>query len=295
MNILPMTLAFLAIFSCITVTFFEEIKSFSLFETAIYGYNRTERALHNTVVRKAYRKATAKPAGQKKSEEKKQEKKDYHSMRSLFPPLENSKFNLSLLIQHEGEVKLHPLYEPLAELLRILYEKNLFSKVKEEEKLEYRLIDELLKKAKKQPEAKHLAELFPQDPGLKAIYYKMIKGTNRYDRKAGLPPLGHFLSLDKAEKAAALSFASPEVLEAFFDPEIATEILALEKKKWEESSVYYYFSKEDFQNILMKFPAKTSLLSSFDSYLDDSKKIPPREGIGGRDSITGISIEMKLK
>jgi hypothetical protein len=294
-NILPLVFAFLIIFSCINLTFFREIKSFSLLETTFHSYSHTERVLCNKIAQKKYRKIKTDPAPSKKPGEKKIAKGKYQSMRSLFPPLENSKFNLSPLIQWEGEVKLHPLYEHLAKLLRLLYQGPIFAKEKSKEKLEYLLIDELLKKAKKNKEAASLTEFFPQDPLLQKIYHKMLRGTNQYGKGEGIPPLEHFLSLDKAKEVAALCFASPPVLEALFDKEITTEILSLEKKKWEESHAYYYFSKDDFQTILMKSPAKALLLSALDPYLNYSKQFQPRQSIGGRDGKTGIALELELK
>jgi hypothetical protein len=294
-NILPLVFTFLVIFACINLAFFREIKSFSLLETTFHSFSHTERILCNKIAQKNYRKIKADPTPAKKVGENRKSKGKYQSMRTLFPPLENSKFNLRLLIECEGEVKLHPLYEHLAKLFRLLYQENVFAKEKSKEKPEYLLIDELLKKAKKNKEPTSLAELFPQDPMLQKIYHTMLRGTNQYGKEEGIPPLDHFLSLDKAKEAATLGFASPPVLEALFDKEITLEILNLEKKKWEESHTYYYFSKDDFQAILMKSPAKALLLSSIDPYLNHSKQFQPRLSIGGRDGKTGIAVELELK
>src|ERR1700722_10579233 len=112
------------IFSLIAITFLKEVKSFSLIETAIHGYNRTERTLSNRILRKAYAKIKIDTGAEKQKKEK--VLKNYSSMRSYFPPLENSKFNLKPLIKEQGTLKLHPLYEPLASLVRVLYEEKLF-------------------------------------------------------------------------------------------------------------------------------------------------------------------------
>ena len=188
------------------------MKSFSLIETAIHGYNRTERTLSNRIPRKEY--AKIRKDGEEKKEKKEKVLKNYSSMRSYFPPLENSKFNLRPLIKEQGTLKLHPLYEPLANLVRVLYEGKLFKK---SEGVEYKLLDEVLKKAQKFPETQNLAELYPEDPALRKIFYKMLKGTNQYSREKGIAPLGNFLFLGKEEKALFLSFSSPEILEALFE------------------------------------------------------------------------------
>ncbi len=292
MNILPLIFSFLIIFSCIAFTFLREVKSFSLIETTLNGYNRAERAVSNAISSKAYRKIKAEPIGKKEGEKSQTPKeKEYFSYRSLFPAFENSKFNLEPLIKQEGELRIHPLYEPLAEFLRILYRKNLFAKEKKSEKLEYHLIAEMIKKARKLGEVQSLAELYPEDPVLKGIYYKMLKGTNQYDRDRGIPPLGEFLSIRKGGKAVSLSFASPLLLEAFFGLEISSEILKVEREKWENSNKYYFFSKENLESLLMKNPTKAPLLHTFDPYLDYSKQFDKRTQLGGRDKITGIAVE----
>lgn len=293
MNILPLVFTFLIIFSCIALTFFREVKSYFLVESTLDGYRRTERVVGNAIAQKAYRKIKGDPLV-KKEKEKSDASKEYVSRRTLFPPLENAKFNIGALVKEEGELKLHPLYEPLAALLRLLYQDRLYAKEQNGEDLEYRLVEAMLKKARKLSHVENLSELYPDDPKLKAIYYRMLKGTNQYSRESGIPPLSDFLCFDKEGKAASLCFASPLILEALFGSEIASGILAEEKKKWEESNKYYFFTKEDFQTLLTNNPSKGSLLPSIESYLDYSKGFKARDRFGGRDKITGIGVEKQL-
>lgn len=290
MNVLPLVFTFLIIFSCLACTFLREVKSFSLIETTLHGYSRTDRELSNRIVRKAWGKIKVEPAEKNKGESKARTK-NYTSMRRLFPPLENSKFNLTPLIKHQGELKLHPLYEPLAGLLRLLYGKNL---LKKQEKLEYRFVEAILKKAQKLEGGTDLTDLYPEDPVLKKIYYKMLKGTNQYTRTKGIPPLESFLHIGKSDKAIALSLAQPLILEAFYGPEISAEILKMEQDKWKELNKYYYFSKEDLQNVLGKNPAKTLAFASLEPYLEYSKGITTKDQIGGRDKITGLAVKKDL-
>ena len=182
----------------------------------------------------------------------------------------------------------------LAEFLRLLYKNCLFAKVPHSEKIEYRLIESMIKKARKLPDLDNLAELYPDDPVLAKIFYKMLKGTNQYDRNRGIPPLADFISLNKEKTSAHLSFASPILLEALFGDEIAVQILQEEKKKWEDTNKYYYFSKEDLQAAVMKNPARVPALSSLESYINYSKQRTPLTQIGGRDKKTGIGIEKAL-
>jgi hypothetical protein len=208
--------------------------------------------------------------------------------------LESSKFYLKPLAKDDTEFKTHPLYEPLANLLRILYQKNLFSKPNTPGRVEYLLLDAIVKKIRKYPDAELLSDLCPDDPRLKAIYYKMLKGTNQYSPEKGIPPFSDFFSMEKSGKSISLSFASPPLLEALFGQEIALEILSNERKNSESSNKYYYISKEDLQNLLFKNPSTASLLPAIEPYLDHSKQLKPRNSLHGRDQITGIGLEKSL-
>lgn len=291
MNILPLIFTFLIIFSCIAFSFLKEVKSYTLIETTLHGYNRAEQALSNASARKTYNKIKGDPIQKQEGEKgSSTSKKEYVSRRCFFPALENSKFNLSPLIQEGGQFKFHPLYEPLAGLIRQLYGNNLFSKEKKSENLEYRLLNEMLKKARRQSNVQELAALFPEDPVLKKLYYQMLKGTNQFSEKKGIPPLGEFLAIQKSDKAVCISFASVPLLKALFGQDISSLILKVEQDKWSESGKYYYFNKQDLEMALMQTPAKGSLLTALDTYLNYSKQFTQRELIGGRDKITGIAV-----
>lgn len=294
MNILPLIFTFLIIFSCICLTLFREMKSYFLVETTLESYHRTERALTNAVIKKAYRKIPIAKAPSKTPAEQNTTKRAFTSRREFFPPLEASKFNLSPLIQHVGDLNQSPLYEPLAELLRLLYQKKIFDKEPKSEGIEYRLLEEILKKMRLSPGILELGKLFPDNPDLAKIYYKMLKGTNQYSRTKGIPPLGDFLSLEKTKSAVSVNFASSLLLEAFFGPEITQQILREEKKKRETSAKYYYFSKEDLKTLLMQHPTKGPLITTLDPFLDYSKQLKARTHIGGRDKRTGIGLQKSL-
>ncbi len=296
MNILPLIFAFLIIFSCFAATFLKEVKSFLLAETVTDSYDRVERNLKNFIVRKAYHKLKGETVSSNKAPNPTQPKKmkTYTSYRSLFPPQELSKFNLAPLAAYSGEFKLHPLYQPLAELLRILYGENLFKQGKME-KIEYQILDAMLVKAGKNPEAESLTELNPDDPVVKKIYYTMLKGTNQYAiHEKGIPPLEDFLCIRKESPAISFSFASGALLEALFGRETSSYIFGEEKKKAEESNNYYYLPKEELQALLMKNPAQFSQFSPLEPYIDYSKQFKPRTERGGKDEKTGLSVKKSI-
>ncbi len=290
MNILPLILTFLIIFACISFTFLKEAKSFFLAETTLASFHKTERELNNKITARVYRKAGGEPINKKQPAAAKSKKETtYFSRRSFFPPLEESKFNIGPLVKYEGDIKQHPLFEPLAKMLRLLY-KPFF----DSEKIEYRFVQTMIAKARKFPEPTDLAELFPDDLKLRTIYYKMLKGTNQYNQKGSIPPLKDFVAWKKDGPALFFSFASPIALKSLFDKKMADTIVQEEKKKWEQSGKYYYFSKEDLQQLLVNNPALTSQFTNLDPYLDYSKQINRREEIGGIDPKTGLSVKKFL-
>jgi hypothetical protein len=289
-NILPLIFTFLIIFACLAFTFLREVKSFFLSETIINSLYHTERVMNNKIAYKTYRKIKTE-AIHKKGSDTQKSSSSYYSRRSFYPPFEDSKFNLGPLIQYEGECKLHPLFEPFAEILRLLYKKTLFATQPHSGKIEYRLIEAILAKSRKVPEVKNLSELYPDDSALAALYYKMLKGTNQYNQKKSIPPLGDFVTLQKEPVAIFFSFASPVLLQAFFTHEIAEHILEEERKLWEKSNKYQCFSKEDLQSLLMKNPILAAKYSSLESYFSYSKQFKTRSEIGGIDSNTGLSMK----
>jgi hypothetical protein len=293
-NILPLIFTFLIIFSSIAFTFLKEVKSFYLAETTLNSFNRTERKVNNAIVQKAYRKAKGEAINKKENNSEQTKPKVYFSKRSFFPPFDNSKFNIAPLIKHEGDFKLHPLFEPLAEMVRLLYGNNLFERKPRLEKVEYRLLDALIMQARKHPESEDLAEVFPDDPVLRNIYYKMLKGTNRYSQTEGIPPLGDFVTIQNDANAISFYFASPLLLEALFGKEIALNVMQEEFEKWESSGKYHFYSKEDLQALLMKNPVLASKYSTLEPFFDFAKQFKPRTEMGGTDPKTGLSVKKNI-
>lgn len=291
MNILPLALTFLLIFSCIAVTFLKQVKSTLLAETSFETFHRAERSLNNYFVQKAYRKASGETLVKNQTPTKTKKTLTYSSKRLSFPPSDSSKFNLTPLIEYQGELKLFPPYETLIQLLCILYEGRLFEKGS---KIEYQIAETLIKTAQKLSKIKTLAELQPKDPTLAKQFYQMLKGTNQYTSTSGIPPLGDFITLLPEKKLASLSFASPPLLEALFGKEIADTILEEEQRKWAESKKYYFFSKDDLQALLAKHPGHSSTFSHFDPLLSYTKKAAPRRTIGSQDKQTGMRLEKNL-
>jgi hypothetical protein len=110
------------------------------------------------------------------------------SPREKIPPSEASRLNVFSLFSGDSPPPL--LYEITAKTIATLYQGAPFFRPK----LEYQLLDALIQK--KSPDS--FTDLFPEAPGLREIFYKMLKGTNFYSLrpKKGYPPLTDFLTLN---------------------------------------------------------------------------------------------------
>jgi hypothetical protein len=298
-NVLPLVLTFLLLFSWLSFTFVREVKSALIVEAILQGYNRAERKVSNLIVCKAYREkakesSTKTNSNPDKPKDTSKKSKTFASIREQFPPLEESKFNLGPLVECQEEPKLHPLYEPCAELLRLLYKKRLFDRYPHPQKVEYLILDTLLKKARANPDEEWIT-FSPEDPLLAKLFYKMLKGTNQYDADQGIPPLRDFFRLNEDQFAVCCNFASTTLLKAMFGPTITTAILTEEAHKSKEQDKRVLFSKEEFAAVVLKHPKYASLFSTLNPYLNFSKRPKKKQRIGEKDSLTGITIQKSLE
>jgi hypothetical protein len=283
MNILPFVFSFLILFSCLAATFLRQTKSMQLIEITLGGYDRAEKALKNACIKRCFEKIKDTPSSSPSSRSA-----AFHSKHLHYPPLELSKFHLKAFGQVESFPSSHPLYEPLARLLRHLYQERVFAKYSKRAGVEYLLAEALVKKLYKSPNVQYLADLHPDDPELQLLYYKMLKGTNQYTETAGIPPLSHFFSLEPMNKALHLNLASPPILTALFGPKASQEILVQEREHWNKTHKYYALIKKDLEGFLSKEPG---LLTAWDPYFSYSRPVAKKTRIARRDKRTGILIE----
>lgn len=297
MNILPLVLGFILVFASLSLTFLKEAQSISIAERSIDAAFRIETQLHNRIALRNYlsaahvRKTPAKEGNKRKN--------FYCCLRSLTPPIEASKLNISSLFDPTiVDLHSHPIYAMTAELIRTLYEGLPLVSEQGERGWEKKLLDAMIAKGKKIPKPQRLSDLFPEDEKLHEVYYKMLKGTNQYTAsgdKRGIAPLGHFLSIEPGEKenTFCFSFASFPLLEAAFGKRIADQILLSEKKHWEESGKQHLSSKEELQELLAQGSAP-DLFSQLEPYLSFQKKIPKKCQIAGQDVATGLVMTREI-
>ena len=294
MNILPLVFAFLLIFSYITASFVRENKSSALIEWTLHGYNHIEKAVRNGIIKRAFDHIKASETSCPVPKDKNSKTPSFISRRISSPPLETSKFYLRAFANTSTTLVSHPLYEPLATLLRNLYQERVFKQQNAPPGVEYTLIPLMIQKMNDLPSSRNLADLMPSDPFLQNLYYKMLRGTNRYSLQEGIPPLSHFLSLEKSDKVIHLNHASEPILEALFGGKITKEILEKEKQQFDLTQKYYAFSKQDFEILLEKHTHEKGIFFYLNSLISYTKKVGKKEHLAKRDKITQIGIEKEL-
>lgn len=298
MNILPLIIGFILVFSCLSMTFFKEARSISIAERSIGAAFRVESQLRNRLALRSY--SSQAKVKRSKSNGGRKVKRAYYSMRAISPPIEESKLNISPLFDEAVvDVTHHPLYRIAAELIRTLYEGSPLIPGKPQKGWEKSILDAMIAKGKKAPERERLSDLFPDDDALRATYYKMLKGTNQYElgaKKKGIAPLGNFISMapQKKENAIQFCFASAPLLQAAFGSKITDKLLSEEKKRWDETEKSYFSSKEDLQELLLQNAALANLFTQLEPYLSFRKQIPRKSQIAGTDTTTGLVITREI-
>jgi hypothetical protein len=210
------------------------------------------------------------------------------SPREKIPPSEASRLNVFSLFSGDSPPPL--LYEITAKTIATLYQGAPFFRPK----LEYQLLDALIQK--KSPDS--FTDLFPEAPGLREIFYKMLKGTNFYSLrpKKGYPPLTDFLTLNAEKKETPLSFpyASRPLLTILFDEKIAQAIIDAEKIKWDKDHKHHPLSEAELETLLFQNSKNSPRTASLRELLNFSLKRPPLNYRTDRDEVSKITLRRKV-
>jgi hypothetical protein len=170
-----------------------------------------------------------------------------HRLKQDIPLL--GKWNITPLLHAKKEQL--SLVEKITELLLIeLYGHTAFWKAAE--KKVPHLAKALVKSFQNKEKVTTLLDLFPTEEVLQEPFYKMLKGSGSYKilSKEGYPPLEDFFSLlEQEKKTSHMAHASYPILKAIFEENTLEQILALEKRKWEESSYPRSVKKEELFQI----------------------------------------------
>ncbi|MDE3047541.1 MAG: hypothetical protein KGI83_04245, partial [Verrucomicrobiota bacterium] len=137
---------------------------------------------------------------------------------------ECARLNLWPLIQEGRET--HPiLYETAARLIRTFYDPLNPGK----KRFEYHLLNLLLASAKQTVQNEGtcaLEKVLLPDPDMQKIYYKMLKGTKKWDLRnsLGYPPLTEYVKVDRSDTKICVFHAHPDLLTVLFNPKLAWKL-----------------------------------------------------------------------
>ncbi len=208
--------------------------------------------LHDKLERYKYKTYQAKTSKAKSSEKKEplQVRKQgvYLSHRLRSNLSSQAKWNLAPFIFSEKPTS--HLEESTILFLETLYGHTDFWK--KGKKQDPDLAQTLLDSFKKKDLAEKMSDLFPEDPFLQVIFYKMLKGSGCYEiaSKQGYPPLEEFFRLEKENTyTLSLSYASFPALEALLGEDLTLKVLQTEKEKWEKKGGYYSITKQEFTDL----------------------------------------------
>ncbi len=295
MNILPLVCGFLIVFAILSATFVRNHHSVILTERSIASASLTQRALLNAIEKKQFSKA---PNISTPIDSLKGKIKNPLHLRSITPPVEYAKLNISTLFENSINPKANPIYKVASRLIASLYSHTPIFKNASVQKLEEKILDAIIQKGISLKTSTSLNELFPDDPALKEIYYKMLKGTNscKIAENIGTPRLSDFFSCSKQKQENTLyfAFASKPLLEALFDQEIALKIISLEKMNIQNKNPPYSLGKNELQTLLLNTSSHQLSLSLFEPYLNYGKQIPAKKTIARVDSSTGLMFRKKI-
>ncbi len=294
MNILPLILTFIMVFTLSASLFMDEKRSTFAEGKNYISYMQTERRLKNRLEAKLFSKEAA--PSKKEPQEKEEKPKnlnpiDYKSRRVGAHLSAMAKINIAPLFDTPSLKEYSLIYETAAKLIKNLYSTQTFYK----EKLEYQLLDILIAAGKEKKEAHSINELFLEVKELQPIFYKILKGTLHYNTqtKEGCPPLEDFILIDSQTKAKpiAFCFASIPLLEALFGSEITNEILAKEEGKWAKDHKHHTVTKEELSTLLQSLKQSPSELLEL---LNFSRKASPKKELTHTDPKTKICIKKPL-
>ncbi len=250
MNLLPFVCALLVIFGLLSTSLFRERLSLSNLKSSCQGILRAERNSRNRVEAAEYKNHLKENSTKEKKEKpdplpnpkpKKENTSEVFTNRDVQIFTTNTKLDLRPLFSKENPL----LYETALRYINSLYSNASFYK----EGLEKQILDQIISQGTAAKECTSFADLFPKDPALALIFYKMLKGTGSYDLESakGYPPLDNYFQLAEGSgKPINIHYAPTRLVRSLFGEPIAAAIFK------EESASGSRISKEKLGELLMK-------------------------------------------
>ncbi len=272
MSFLPFVLSFLLILVLASSALFNSFRSTTLEKTIILAQGKARLSLINLQEKKKIdqlRKTDKKKDNAPKTELVKNLKsKPYGDPRHERRRYEASKLNLSILWTKSDPTLYQIVYETTIRLLEILYQNADFYREARDPNLARSLLNALVEK-----KGDSFLDLFPTDPKLAKIYYKMLKGTN-----TGYPRLEeHFTLTTGNHFPVRFRYASAPLLEALLGKPTATLIMNEEKIAATQPGNKGILTQEQLLGLLQKEPSPllpTNAITTVFSFSNKDKGDP---------------------
>ncbi len=302
MNILPLVLTFMLVFTLCSSLLLEEKRSTFTQEKNYLSYMKAERDLKNKIEKKYFASvfSSAKKSMVPPKKEKQLKSLEYVSRRNASHPLPISRLNIYLLFEDSKSPGYSILYETTAKLLRNLYGHTRLFTESPFTDLEYQILDNLIECGKKNKNLSALTDFHFTQKNLAFTFYKMTKGTSYYSlstKPEGYPPLEDFLYSDEKSKNKPLSFsfASTPILLSFLGNALTKEILATEEAKWGKDHKHHTVTKTELNKFLLEIdnPFKTNPDEPL-ALLSFSKAAPPSKELSQTEQATKIFIKKTI-
>lgn len=222
MNLLPLVFSIMLIFSYGYYAIWDKHVNGVKLQNSYTSHHEANREIWNEFESQYYSdlgKKVKKRDPNKPKTERNTQKQD--KPKKILSNGECARINLWPLIQ-EGREKHQALYELSAKLLKTFY-----GSLSKEKRFEYNFLDALLSSAKKANlDPFSLEKIAFEDPRMRLIYYKMLKGSKKWDLQNGVgyPPILDFVKAEPAEEKICIFHSHPAMLNVLFNPQTAERL-----------------------------------------------------------------------
>ncbi len=290
MNTLPLVFAFVIVIALTAYNTFYDFASCIGEEKKYSAFMKAHRQLQTNLDKKQFRSNKGKLVhGSREKSESKNEAK-YHNPRDKVTLHPLSKLNILPLLAADNAHET-PFYEITAHLIALLYQNSAVYEVN----LEYKVLDLLIKEAKKDKEFTFetlTQNVLQRDSSL----YKLFKGTKNYQLQShkGYPPLADFIIVEaeKSKRPVHFHYATTPILLAVLGEKLTAAVAAKEKEKWEKDNKHHSLNAQELEAIFIKQQSKTPF-SAVEILIDFSKKNIPNPNTTVIDPKSEISLSAK--
>ncbi|MBX9922822.1 MAG: hypothetical protein K2Y01_01810 [Rhabdochlamydiaceae bacterium] len=304
MNVLFLVMNFLLICLFFNALILKNTAFFSAKQAHTSSYHASKLALQSKVEKhkyKTYKKSRLKTQKQPALKEpllavvsKGNATYTSHRSKEVIPTL--GKWNLAALSSADP-IAVPMLIELTEKLFQSLYGHASFWKEAEKQipHFSHRIIASFLEKK----DAIVISDLFPKDPQLQPIFYKMLQGSGFYNlaQHKGYPPLKDFCCfLEKNPALTSFPHAHILIINTLFTQELSQEIISLEHAKWEKDHKVHSLTKEELKKIFSMYSLslRGRQFEQIEPFLQFAKQKDKQKKLIYKDQKTQIPLEISF-